>query len=126
MKDFSKDEAIKIAKRFISEKLSSEVWYKNIKEDIKAILLYGSRAKETNRIGSDIDVLIILPLEAEQKYTKGEYVIYFESYEMNVVLRSIEKLRTIDFKTDKFQKEIFRKSEFILENDGEVRKLLKT
>jgi predicted nucleotidyltransferase len=125
MKDFSKEEAIEIAKRFISEKLSLEVWYKNIEKDIKAILLYGSRAKRTNRIGSDIDILIILPLELEKKFTKGEYVIYFESFEINIVLRSIEKLRTIDFKKDAFQKEVFRKSEFILENDNEVRRLLK-
>jgi len=35
--------------------------------------LYGSVAKGTNRGDSDIDILLIVPLEVEQTYTSGEY-----------------------------------------------------
>jgi len=121
----SKSEAIEIAKAFVKKVLIKEDWYKKIESKVSAILLYGSVAKAVNRSDSDIDLMIILPIETEKAFTKGEYVIKYEGFEINIVLRSIEKLRTIDFIRDKFQKEVFRESEFILENNAEVRSLLK-
>lgn len=117
-------EAVQVAKRFIAKKISKEEWFKNIESDIKAVLLYGSRAKETNHEDSDIDLLIILPLESEKKFTKGEYVYEYGGNEINIVLRSVEKLRSIDFTKDEFQKEVFRDCEFLMESDDEVRRLL--
>jgi predicted nucleotidyltransferase len=111
--------------KFIKLTLSEEDWYKNIKGSIKAIIFYGSRAKGTNREDSDYDILIILPLKTEQKFTKGEYFYDLEGQKLNIVVRSIERLRSIaKDKTDQFQKEVFRKSIIIYENDLEVRSLL--
>src|SRR3989344_6666240 len=120
-----KQKAIKLIKEFLKE-LNKKKWYINIKPHIKAILLYGSVAKGTNREDSDIDILIFVPLKIEKKYTKGEYFYEFKDrqmnkvYEMNIVLRSIERLRKI--KNDKFQKEVFRISVIVWDSDGEVRK----
>ena len=78
---------------------------------MKAFILYGSVAKETNRPDSDIDILIILPLEQEKRYAKGEYFYEYKGFLINIVLRSIEKLRKIvEEKKDLFQKKVFRKA----------------
>lgn len=121
----NKKEAVELVKRFIDLELHKEIWYQDIKDHLSAIMLYGSVAKGTNRPDSDVDVLLILPLEIEEKYTSGEYVFQFEGKEINVVLRSIEKLRKIaEGKNDEFQKEVFRDSAIIWSKDGEVEKLL--
>jgi predicted nucleotidyltransferase len=83
-------------------------------------------AKETNRPDSDIDILLIMPLDIEEKYTMGEYFYDYREQKINIVIRSIEKLRRIaEEKNDIFQKEIFRGAEILEETDDEVRKLLK-
>ena len=106
----NKNQAIKIAKEFLETELEKEAWLLNVRPHITASSLYGSVAKGTNRQGSDIDVLIILPLEQEKKYTKGEYFYDYKNQKINIVLRSIEKLRKISSeKKDIFQKEVFRK-----------------
>jgi predicted nucleotidyltransferase len=121
----NKKEAVELAKKFITSELIKETWYQNIKEHLSAIILYGSVAKETNRSDSDVDVLFILPLEIEEKFTTGEYFYKFEGNKINIVLRSIEKLRMIAEKNnDPFQKEVFRDSEIIWGRDEEVRNLL--
>lgn len=121
----SKSEAIKIAKDFLRSELDKEEWFVNIKPYIKASILYGSVAKGTNRPDSDIDILIIVPLEIEKKYTKGEYFYDYKNQKINIVLRSVEKLRQIaEEKSDKFQKEIFRDAEILEDSDGEASKLL--
>src|SRR3989344_6408660 len=56
-------EAVRIIKEFIRGDLTRKNWFKKIKLHIKAILLYGSVAKGTNRPDSDIDILIITPLK---------------------------------------------------------------
>ena len=117
-------EAVKICLKFIEQKLREETWYSKTARDIKAVLLYGSVAKGTNTENSDIDLMVILPLESEKKYTKGEYIYKYEGQEINIVLRSIEKLRSIDFIHDDFQREIFRGCEFIKESDSEVKNLI--
>jgi len=122
----NKDQAIKIAKDFLKTELEEERWFIEIKPSIKAFVLYGSIAKGTNRPDSDIDIMIILPLEQEKKHTKGEYFYDYNGLKINIVLRSIEKLRKIaKEKKDLFQKEIFRKSEVLMDTDGEVTNLLK-
>jgi len=122
----NKIQAIKIAKDFIKTKLENEEWFQNIKPYIKASILYGSAAKGTNRPDSDIDVMIILPLDQEKKYTKGEYFYDYQNQKINIVLRSIEKLRKIaEEKIDLFQKEVFRKAEVLADADGEVADLLR-
>lgn len=125
MEPISKSDAVFVLKRFISEELVNQDWYKKIKPYVKAMVLYGSVAKEKNRIDSDIDFLIFIPLHIEEKYTKGEYFFNFEGHEINTVLRSIERLRTIAEKNnDEFEKEVFRGSEILFEQDNEVRLLI--
>jgi predicted nucleotidyltransferase len=95
MKKLIKTKAIQIIKEFIDSMLVKEEWYKNIQKKIKAIVLYGSVSKGTNRPDSDIDILIFVPLAIEEKYTKGEYFYDFNGHEINIVLRSIERLRKL-------------------------------
>lgn len=122
----TKKQAVELAKKFIELELSNQIWYQDIKEHILAVILYGSVAKGTNRSDSDIDILLILPLEVEEKYTEGEYSYPYEGKEINVVIRSIEKLRSIaQEKNDAFQQEVFRNAEIIWSRDEEVARLLK-
>ena len=122
----SKRQAINIVKDFLNTELEKEGWFVNVKPFVKAFVLYGSVAKGTNKPDSDIDVLLILPLEKEKEFTKGEYFYDYKGFKINIVLRSIEKLRKIaEQEKDLFQKEIFRKSEILMDIDGEVGDLLK-
>lgn len=122
----TKKESISLIKRFIESQLCNEKWYQDVEDHLSAIILYGSTAKGANRVDSDIDILLILPLEIEEKYTAGEYFYQFEGREINIVIRSIENLRKIATEgNDEFQKEIFREAEIIWNKDGEVEKLLK-
>jgi len=121
----SRDESLALIHRFVETRLPEEAWYRQILPDLKAIIFYGSRAKETNRPDSDIDLLLIVPLAAEQAHTQGEYVFEFEGCEINIVLRSIEKMRRIaEEMTDVFQREVFRNCEIIWSLDPEVPELL--
>lgn len=120
----SKPKAIEIIKRFLENGITEE-WYQNINPYLKAVILYGSVAKGINRPDSDIDILFVLPLEIEEKYTKGEYLYKYDDYEINIVIRSIERLRKIAKQSyDSFQAEVFRESEIIWQKDDEVQKLL--
>ncbi len=114
-----------LIKDFLKKRIISELWYQDIEGYLKAIILYGSVAKGTNRSDSDIDLLFILPIDVEKKYTKGEYVYQYNGKEYNIVIRSIEKLREIaGGKPDLFQAEIFRKSIVVWKKDDEVSKLI--
>lgn len=125
MQKLTKFEAVEMVKNFIVEKLVQEKWYKDILPYIKAIVLYGSTAKGENRADSDIDVLVFVPLEIEKKYTEGEYVYEYKSREINIVLRSVEKLEKIaKGEHDLFQAEVFRKSQIIFENGTLIRDLI--
>jgi len=118
------DQAVRIYRRFVDEKLKHEQWYGDIEAHIKATLLYGSVAKGLNREDSDIDILIIIPLAVEEEYTKGEYFYSYQGNVINIVLRSIEKLRIVaSEKNDIYQKEIFRYAH-IIDIDSEVNELL--
>ncbi|KKQ45969.1 MAG: hypothetical protein US63_C0008G0007 [Candidatus Moranbacteria bacterium GW2011_GWC2_37_8] len=124
-KCITKKQAVELVKKFIEFELDKELWYQNIKEYLSAVIFYGSVAKGINRADSDIDILFFLPLEIEEKYTTGEYVYRFEEKEINIVIRSIERLRKIAVeKNDEFQKEIFRESEIIWSKDEEVAELI--
>lgn len=122
----SKPEALQLVKEFLDGNFKQEEWFKNVQEYSKAIVLYGSVAKGANTVDSDIDVLVILPLEIEEKYTQGEYMYMYRNYEINIVCRSIEQLRNLAKLEEKdlFQKEVFRDSEIIWSNDDEVKKLI--
>lgn len=122
----SKLEASQLVREFLDGDFKQEEWFKNIQEYSKAIVLYGSVVKRMNTIDSDIDVLVILPLEIEEKYTEGEYVYMYKKYEINIVCRSIEKLRELAKLEEKdlFQREVFRDSEIIWSKDDEVKKLI--
>ena len=121
----NKENAIKVVNEFIGNRIELEKWYQDIKPYLKAIVLYGSVAKGTNRKDSDIDVLFVLPIEIEKKYTEGEYFYKYKGREINIVIRSIEKLRKIsNEKYNLFQAEIFYKSEIIWQKDDEINKLL--
>jgi len=125
MNKTTKIEAIHLIKKFIKQELSKKPWFLKIKKHVKAIVFYGSTAKETNKPSSDIDILIFVPLSIEKKYTKGEYVYEFEGKEVNIVLRSIERLRKLAKSHDDSEREVFRKSEILFESDDEVKKLIK-
>lgn len=89
--------------------------------------MYGSVAKGTNRPNSDIDILLILPLGLEESYTDGEYMYDYKGYEINIVLRSIERLRHIATEhTDTYQKEVFRDTVILKSNSNKVNNLLQT
>ena len=124
MEKLTPSKAIKIVKGFKRSLLTRESWFIKIKPYIKAIILYGSIAKGTNRPDSDIDVLIITPLKIEEKYTKGEYVYQYKKYKINIVLRSIERLRRLAKKPTRLQAEVFRKARIIWEKDKEVKRLI--
>ena len=125
-KKVNKPQAKRIAKDFIKTELEKEDWFIEVKPFVKAFILYGSVAKEINKPDSDIDIMIILPLEQEERHTKGEYFYDYKGFKINIVLRSIEKLRKIaSEQKDLFQKEIFRKAEILIDEDEEVTNLLK-
>lgn len=120
----TKEQAIELSKNFVEHFLPGVEWYKNIQPHIVGILLYGSVAKETHRPDSDIDILIIVPLEIEGKYTEGEYFYDYHGHTINIVLRSIERMRRIaKDHNDKLQKEVFKGSE-IIKADKELTTLL--
>lgn len=110
---------------FFDECVSVQSWYSDIKDHLKVVILYGSVAKGTNRPDSDIDLLFILPLDIEEKFTQGEYFLNHHGQEFNIVMRSVEKLRDIaEGEYDAFQAEIFRNSKIIWEKDNEVQGLI--
>lgn len=123
MKKLTRKEAIQILQKYIQEELPKLDWYQNVKDYIKAIVFYGSTAKEQNREDSDLDFLIFIPREIEEKYTKGEYFYNYNGREINIVFRSINRLRTLE--NNLFEREVFRMSEFLYQKDDEVMKLLK-
>ena len=119
------DTVLNKTKEFLDTVVTKEIWYQDVKPFIEAIVLYGSVAKGTNRPDSDIDLLFILPRQIEEKFTTCEYFFIYEKQEFNIVMRSIEKLRTIaKGKHDTFQAEIFRSSLIIQEKNSEVRDLI--
>ena len=121
----TKSAAIMIFDRFKQEVLVKETWYQHVAPNIKAIVLYGSVAKGLNRDNSDIDILLIVPLKLEERYTTGEYLYTYKNQEINIVLRSVERLRRIAREgNDAFQKEIFRSSQIIAAADHEIETLL--
>lgn len=122
----TRSEAIQLVKEFYTEELKKEEWFKDVQDFTKAVILYGSVSKGTHNPDSDIDVLIIMPLAIEEKYTKGEYAYAYKNFEINIVCRSIETLRTLAKLDEKdlFQREVFRCSEIIWERDDEVIKLI--
>jgi len=121
----TKLQAIALAKRFIADVLPSLDWYSSVRPYVKAIVLYGSTAKGMNRKNSDIDLLIFMPLEIEEKHTTGEYFYKHKDRDINVVIRSIERLRRIAQEhNDTYQREVFREAEIIQASDDEVSKLL--
>ena len=67
----NKTQAIKIAKDFLEIGLEKEDWFLKVKPSLKAIVLYGSMAKETNRPDSDIDVMVILQNEEIRRVVNG-------------------------------------------------------
>ena len=122
----NKSQAVKLVRDFLDTEIEKEGWFIKVKPSVNAFILYGSTAKGTNKPDSDIDIMIILPLTEEEKYTKGEYFYDYKGFKINIVLRSIEKLRKIaSEKKDLFQKEIFRELEILMDTDGEVSNLSK-
>ncbi len=122
----NKSLATRLIRSFVRNKLSRVRWYREVKPYLKAIILYGSVAKGLAHPGSDIDVLIIVPLEIEVKYTKGEYFYRYKNNVINIVLRSVERLRKLsNERRDIFQANIFWKSKIIWASDCEVKNLIK-
>lgn len=125
MDKISKSDAIILLKSYINSELENLKWFKNIKPHVKAIIFYGSASKGTNKPESDLDLLIIVPLKIEEKFTEGEYFYKFQNREINIVLRSFERLRKLaKEQNDKFEAEVFRNSEILFESDSEVKTLL--
>ena len=121
----SKQKALEIVNQFLDKEIVLEKWYQDVKPHLKAIILYGSVAKGTNREDSDIDIIFILPIEIEEKYTKGEYSYKYQDQEINIVIRSIEGLKKIaSGNFDSFQSDVFRDSEIIWQKDDEAANLI--
>ena len=119
-------EAKEILIRFVETELPTKDWYKHVRNSVSAIIFYGSTAKGTNRIDSDLDLLIILPLAEEEAHTEGEYVYHFEGQEINIVLRSIERLRALaEVPNNSFEATVFDQSQILWERDPEVSDLIK-
>lgn len=119
-------EALQIARQFIDEELLTLPWFQQTKKYIRGIVLYGSTAKGSNRPDSDIDILIFMPLAVEEQHTTGEYFYSYQGRVINIVIRSIERLRKVaQERSDAFQKEVFRKSVIIDSVDEEIPELLK-
>ena len=126
MNKLNRKEAIELLKKFIEIRLPKLKWYNQIKPHIKAVVFYGSTAKEINRPDSDLDILIFIPLNIETKYTKGEYFYKFNSREINIVIRSIDRLRKLGKEQNNlFEAEVFRKCKILYESDSEVKNLIK-
>lgn len=125
MNKLNRLEAINMLKEYTRTNLVKLKWFKQIKLYVKAIVFYGSTAKGLNKPESDIDILIFVPLEIEKKYTKGEYFYKFKEREINIVMRSIERLRKLsEQQNGLFEAEVFRNCEIIYESDSEVRILI--
>jgi predicted nucleotidyltransferase len=125
MKKLPRKEAVEILRDYLNHEIIQLPWFKNIKLFVKAIIFYGSTAKGLNTSTSDLDLLIFVPLAIEKKYTVGEYSYFFKDREINIVLRSIERLRTLAREHNNiFEAETFRNCEILFESDAEVRTLI--
>lgn len=126
MHRLNRKDAITILESYIELKLSKLKWYQQIASHIKAIVFYGSTAKGLNRADSDLDILIFVPLSIELKYTKGEYFYHYNDREINIVMRSIERLRKLaKEKNNSIESEVFRKCKILSQSDSEVKTLIK-
>ncbi len=126
MEKLDRSNAITILKDYIKTDLPKLDWFNQVKKDLKAIVFYGSTAKELNRPDSDLDMLMFMPLEIETQYTKGEYLYTYQGREINLVIRSIERLRELGREqNDPFEAEIFRNCEILYESDPECGDLIK-
>ncbi len=126
MKKLNRTEAVSILNDYIKNNIPRFKWYQHIKPHIKAIVFYGSTAKGLNKPESDLDILIFIPLKIETKYTNEEYFYKFKTRKINIVLRSIERLRKLSKeKNNLFEAEVFRNCEILYESDDEVRRLIK-
>ncbi|MCX6744966.1 MAG: nucleotidyltransferase domain-containing protein [Candidatus Parcubacteria bacterium] len=92
MKKLNRNEAIALLRRFLKVNTGILKWYRLVKPHIKAIVFYGSTAKGLNKSGSDLDLLIFVPLEIEKKFTKGEYVYTFYGRKIDIVVKYCTKL----------------------------------
>lgn len=126
MKKLDRIEAIRILKEYIKTNITKLKWYQHVKTHIKAIVFYGSTAKGLNKPESDLDILIFVPLKIEVKYTKGEYFYTFKGRDINIVLRSVERLRKLGKeKNNLFEANVFSKCKILYESDSEVKILIK-
>ncbi|MFA5796561.1 MAG: nucleotidyltransferase domain-containing protein [Candidatus Woesearchaeota archaeon] len=123
----SRKKTITLLNAFIADVLPKKQWFLSCKPFMNAAVFYGSRAKNNHRADSDIDILIFMPLAVEKKYTRGEYVYNYYGHHINIVIRSIERLRRIAAfrEKDLFEAEIFRMAEIIWQKDTEVAQLIK-
>jgi len=122
----TKKEAIVVLKEFIALILVNEEWYKSCVNVIELIILYGSVAHQTNRIDSDIDIALFMPLDYEHRFTKGEYFYNFEGYEINIVIKSTERLHAqIERGITVQDKHVFTDVEIIFAKDRTIRRKVK-
>ena len=124
MKKLSRQEAIALLHTYLQHELVRLPWFKPIRPFIKAIVFYGSTTKGLHKPTSDLDILIFVPLAIETKYTAGEYVYLFKDRTINIVLRSIERLRKLKEHSDALESEVFRDCELLFESDSEARVLI--
>lgn len=118
MNKLTRDEGIVILNEFLKTEIVKFDWYNNIKDYIFGVVFYGSTAKGLNRPNSDLDILIFVPLETEKKYTKGEYFYNFMNREINIVIRSSERLKKLSLeKNNIFESEVFEDSEVLFQKN---------
>lgn len=125
MKKLTRSEAINIANNYLETELPKFDWYQSVEPAISAILMFGSTGRGENRPDSDIDILIFVPLEIEEEFTTGEYMYEYEGREINIVLRSIERLRKLaDGPCNQFETNVFAGTEILEDDTGEVTRLI--
>lgn len=126
MKKITRNQAIVLLDTYIKSELPKKKWYKQVQSKISAMVFYGSTAKRKNRANSDLDLLVFLPLKVERKFTRGEYSYQYKKREINVVIRSIERLKILSkLNYNEFENEIFRMSKILWESDNTVRNCIK-
>ena len=84
-------------------------------EFIDAIWLYGSRANNTNRPRSDIDLAIIAPRATEKEWRKVEEIMYQPDTLLGIDLIRFDKLKP----NAEIRSEILKNHEILFERGNE-------
>ena len=80
---------------FLDSTLGKEEWFVSVRPSVAAIILYGPASSGAIDTGSIVNIMVLLPKNLAQKYSKGKYSYDYKDYQFRVVTNSVEKLREI-------------------------------